>query len=66
MLAFLILLLTAAGTKAFANPACAVCTVAVGASLEIARRMGVDDGGCRRLVGSVSAFARLLDAEVDG
>ena len=28
----------------FANPACAVCTVAVGASLEIARRMGVDDG----------------------
>ena len=30
--------------KAFANPACAVCTVAVGASLEIARRMGVDDG----------------------
>lgn len=44
MLAFLILLLTAAGTKAFANPACAVCTVAVGASLEIARRMGVDDG----------------------
>lgn len=30
--------------KAIANPACAVCTVAVGASLEIARRMGVDDG----------------------
>ena len=30
--------------KAVANPACAVCTVAVGASLEIARRMGVDDG----------------------
>lgn len=29
---------------ALANPACAVCTVAVGASLEIARRMGVDDG----------------------
>ena len=29
---------------AIANPACAVCTVAVGASLEIARRMGVDDG----------------------
>ncbi|MBE6453182.1 MAG: hypothetical protein E7012_06835 [Alphaproteobacteria bacterium] len=30
-------------SKAFANPACAVCTVAVGASLEIARRYGVDD-----------------------
>ena len=29
--------------KVFANPACAVCTVAVGASLEIARRYGVDD-----------------------
>lgn len=29
--------------KALANPACAVCTVAVGASLEIARRYGVDD-----------------------
>ena len=31
-------------SNAIANPACAVCTVAVGASLEIARRMGVDDG----------------------
>jgi len=30
-------------TKSFANPACAVCTVAVGASLEVARRYGVDD-----------------------
>jgi len=30
--------------EAYANPACAVCTVAVGASLEIARRLGVDDG----------------------
>ena len=29
--------------KALANPACAVCTVAVGASLEVARRYGVDD-----------------------
>ncbi|MDR1694281.1 MAG: hypothetical protein LBR70_03710 [Lactobacillaceae bacterium] len=29
--------------NAFANPACAVCTVAVGASLEIARQLGVDD-----------------------
>ena len=30
-------------SKAVANPACAVCTVAVGASLGIARKMGVDD-----------------------
>lgn len=29
--------------KAWANPACAVCTVAVGGALEIARRFGVDD-----------------------
>lgn len=29
--------------KALANPACAVCTIAVGASLEIARHFGVDD-----------------------
>ena len=27
----------------YANPACAVCTVAIGASLEIARRIGVPD-----------------------
>lgn len=29
--------------KSFANPACAVCTVAIGASLSIARKMGVKD-----------------------
>ena len=29
--------------SAQANPACAVCTIAVGASLEIARHFGVDD-----------------------
>ena len=29
--------------KALANPACAVCTVAIGASLEIARKLGVAD-----------------------
>ena len=29
--------------ESWANPACAVCTVAVGASLEIARSLGVDD-----------------------
>ena len=28
---------------ALANPACAVCTVAIGTSLEIARRIGVPD-----------------------
>lgn len=30
-------------SPSFANPACAVCTVAVAASLEIARSLGVDD-----------------------
>lgn len=39
---YVFLLLFATG-KALANPACAVCTVAIGASLEIARRLGVDD-----------------------
>lgn len=29
--------------KALANPACAVCTVAIGASLSVARKMGVED-----------------------
>lgn len=29
--------------KSFANPACAVCTVAIGASLGLARSLGVDD-----------------------
>ena len=33
----------ALSAKAFANPACAVCTVAIGASLSIARKMGVHD-----------------------
>ena len=28
---------------AFANPACVVCTVAIGASLEIARKLGIRD-----------------------
>ena len=30
-------------TAAFANPACVVCTVAIGASLEIARKLGISD-----------------------
>lgn len=44
MFALLLVLLIVASFNAYANPACAVCTVAVGASLEIARQMGVDDG----------------------
>lgn len=35
--------LSALPTTLLANPACAVCTVAIGASLEIARRLGVED-----------------------
>lgn len=38
-----LLLVIAFAVPAWANPACAVCTVAVGASLELARYMGVDD-----------------------
>lgn len=38
---FLSVLLTS--LKLSANPACAVCTVAVGASLVVARRLGIDD-----------------------
>ena len=34
---------TLLSVKALANPACAVCTVAIGASLSIARKMGVKD-----------------------
>ncbi len=30
-------------SNAFANPACAVCTVAIGATLTISRRLGVCD-----------------------
>ncbi len=39
----LFLALAGAASPAFANPACVVCTVAVGASLEIARKLGVSD-----------------------
>ena len=41
LLSFLSVL--AVSVKSFANPACAVCTVAIGASLSIARKMGVKD-----------------------
>ena len=44
MFSLLIMALCLLSFEALANPACAVCTVAVGASLEIARSMGVDDG----------------------
>lgn len=44
MIIFLSLVILIASTvPSLANPACAVCTVAVGASLEIARQLGVDD-----------------------
>ncbi len=43
MFILLILMLAVWAVPALANPACAVCTVAVGASLELARHYGVDD-----------------------
>ena len=43
MLISLVILFVLLALPALANPACAVCTVAVGASLEIARSYGVDD-----------------------
>lgn len=43
LLSLLTAIIIASATNAYANPACAVCTVAVGASLEIARSLGVDD-----------------------
>ncbi len=38
-----LLFIAAMPARAFANPACAVCTVAVGATLATARRFGVSD-----------------------
>ena len=35
--------LSAFTSKAFANPACAVCTVAIAGSLTIATKLGVDE-----------------------
>lgn len=43
LLSIFVLMLLAVTKTALANPACAVCTIAVGASLEIARTLGVDD-----------------------
>ena len=39
-------------TGAFANPACAVCTVAIGATLSISRRLGVCDNAVAVWVGA--------------
>lgn len=46
MLIFLVAVAVAIlyGLPAYANPACAVCTVGVAVGLEIARKLGVDDG----------------------
>ncbi|HIU52458.1 MAG TPA: hypothetical protein IAD20_00065 [Candidatus Scatocola faecipullorum] len=43
MKSFLLIMVMAAAlpVKALANPACAVCTVAIGASLSVARKMGL-------------------------
>lgn len=44
-------------SKAMANPACVVCTVAIGASLEIARKLGI----CDEVVGLwAGAFLAIL------
>ena len=40
---FILLSLLVITFPAFANPACAVCTGAVGAFLEVSRKLGVDD-----------------------
>lgn len=43
MLKLFALLSVFLSTKVLANPACAVCTVAIGASLSVARKLGVSD-----------------------
>lgn len=40
---FIVVNLIVISVSSFANPACAVCTVAIGASLSVARRLGVED-----------------------
>lgn len=42
--------------KAMANPACVVCTVAIGASLEVARKLGVGDAVVGLWIGAVLAL----------
>lgn len=41
---------------AFANPACIVCTVAIGASLEISRRLGISDNVVALWAGAMLAI----------
>ena len=55
-LSVLSLLLSFISKKVLANPACAVCTVAVGASLEAARRYGLDDSIVGLWVGALLAL----------
>ena len=43
-LSFVVLFVLFYTLPAYANPACAVCTVGVAVGLEIARNLGVDDG----------------------
>ncbi|MFQ6703484.1 MAG: hypothetical protein ACLRFP_00140, partial [Alphaproteobacteria bacterium] len=40
---FLIAIFALIPAKVMANPACPVCTIAIGAGLDIARRLGVPD-----------------------
>ena len=40
----------------FANPACIVCTVAIGATLSIARKLGVDDNVIGLWLGAILAL----------
>lgn len=42
--------------KAMANPACVVCTVAIGASLEVARKLGASDAVVGLWTGAVLAL----------
>lgn len=40
-------------SKAFANPACAVCTVAMGAMLGISRKLGISDNATGVWIGAI-------------
>ena len=57
----LIMVMTAAlPVKALANPACAVCTVAIGASLSVARKMGVEDSIVGLWAGALLIFVGVI------
>lgn len=53
---FLILISSFITKEVFANPACVVCTVAIGASLSIARKIGVNDTVVAVWLGGVLAL----------